>query len=227
MNKTNGVTGLLFMKGHSARVPRKNLRDFAGKPLCQWITQTLLDVEKITQIIVNTDSNEIAEMCSVDPKVKIHMRPQHLLGDRVTAMPLIDWDLRHSEGEIYLQTHSTNPLLTVSTIERAIAAFNTSNDADSLFTVTPQRKRYFWENGTAINHDPNHLIPTQELPPVFEENSCIYIFSKQSFIRCGKRIGSKPIMFPMDALEGIDIDEEHEFLIAETLMRHRQGKSSC
>ena len=78
--------------------------------------------------------------------------------------------------------------------------------------------RLYWKNGTAINHNPSELLRTQDLPPVYEENSNFYIFSKDSFNNCGNnRIGLTPQMFEIDKIEAVDIDNPHDFIIAENL----------
>lgn len=217
------ITAIIFMKGHSARVPRKNVRLLAGRPLCHWILDTLAASAHIRQVIVNTDSAEIADLCRPCAKVKIHERPAHLLGDEIGANPLIEWDLDHSEGEYYLQSHSTNPLLTTATIDAALSAYFSQDAHDSLFSVTPIRKRFYWQDGKPVNHDPANLLMTQNLPPLLEENSCIYLFSKNGFKRSGGRLGRNPLLFPMAALESVDIDEESDFAVADALMNTRIG----
>lgn len=74
--------------------------------------------------------------------MKIHEHPEHLLGDHIGANPLIEWDLGNSNGEYYLQSHSTNPILTTATIDAAVIAYSSQEAHDSLFSVTPVRKRF-------------------------------------------------------------------------------------
>ena len=88
---------------------------------------------------------------------------------------------------------------------------------DSLFSVTPIQTR-FWDAQTRpINHDSSLLLRTQDLPPIFEENSNIYIFNRPNLESTQNRIGKKPLMFEIDPLESWDIDEEIDFRIAEYL----------
>lgn len=218
------ITALLPMKGHSERVSNKNIRPFAGRPLFHHVASTLQACERISTIVINTDSDFIAESAAQHfSKVRILVRPEELRGDFVPMNDIIGYDLRMTEGEHYLQTHSTNPLLTMATIEAAIEQyFGNLRDHDSLFSVTRLQTRLYWESGKPINHNPEELLRTQDLPPVFEENSNFFLFSKASFAAAGnKRIGRKPRMFPMDKLEAVDIDEEVDFQLAETLFRLR------
>jgi len=64
-------------------------------------------------------------------------------------------------------------------------------------------------------------LRTQDLPPVYEENSCIYIFTRQTLAQRRNRIGERPYLFEMDPLEARDIDEEFDFILADLLMRQR------
>lgn len=215
------IIALLPMKGESERVPNKNMREFNGQPLCSVMLDKLDASNLICQVIVNTDSNLIKNYIeSRYDKVKIVERPLELRGHDVSMNKIIDYDISQFPADLYLQTHSTNPLLGVETITAAIERFieNKSNN-DSLFSVTRFQTRFYTENGEALNHDPGVLIKTQDLPLLYEENSCIYIFTKEAFEKNKRRIGDNPILFEIDQLEAIDIDVEEEFVLAEKLYK--------
>lgn len=207
------------MKGNSERVPNKNLKDFNGKPLFHHVLSALQNSNLIDEVIINTDSDKIVESASFFSKVKIHNRPKEICGDFVSMNDIINYDLENSNGDLYLQTHSTNPLLKSETITKAIEEFKNS-DKDSLFSVTKLQTRLYWKDGKPVNHNPEELLRTQDLPPLFEENSNIFIFTKESFAIAGnKRIGLNPFLFEMDKLEAIDIDEPHDFIMAEAIQK--------
>lgn len=212
------IKALIFMKGHSERVPGKNLRPLCGRPLFHWIMDTLSRSRFIREVIVDTDSPEIAEDAKDTFGATIHMRPDYLKGDMVNAISLIEYDIAQTNGEYFIQTHSTNPLVRPATIDRAIETYFAQTAHDSLFSVTPVRTRLYWPDGSGINHDPDHLIRTQDLAPVYEENSCLYIFSRTSFTSRRNRLGVRPMMFEMDRSEAVDIDEEFDFSLAAALM---------
>ena len=73
------------------------------------------------------------------------------------------------------------------------------------------------KNGKPINHNPKKLIPTQDLEKIYEENSNLYIFSKESFLSSSSRIGKNPILFETPKNESIDIDTNEEWEIAESM----------
>ena len=221
------IKAILPMKKHSERISNKNLRDFCGKPLFHRIMESLNQSKYIKEVYINTDSKQISEdALSHFDNVRIIERPEELKGDLVAMNDIIAHDISKLKGEHFLQTHSTNPLLTTDTIDRAIEKyFKNLSSFDSLFSVNRLQTRLYWQNGEPVNHDPQELLRTQDLPPLFEENSNIYIFSRESFKTAGnRRIGLKPQMFEMNKLESIDIDEPEDFILAETLYKQLREK---
>jgi len=205
------IVALLPMKAHSTRVQGKNFRSFCGKPLFRWILETLLSIEDISQIIINTDARHIlAEngLLSSD-RVVIRDRKLVLCGDEVSMNLVIGDDVAHIPADFYLMTHTTNPLMSAKTIRSAITAFRDSqsvDNTDSLFTVDKIQTRFYRADCSPVNHDPDRLIPTQELEPWYEENSNLYIFTADSFSKNKARIGKRPMMFESPPFESIDID---------------------
>ena len=221
------VTALLPMKAHSERVPDKNVKSFCGRPLYHAVLSTLLKSEYIDKVVINTDSKIIKEDALKNfERVVIIDRPKNLQGDLVSMNDIIAYDLSKTDDEYFLQTHSTNPLLRPQTIDLAIETYlKNLKKFDSLFSVTRLQTRLYWKDGSPINHNPNELLRTQDLPPVYEENSNFYIFSKKSFVDAGSfRIGLKPQMFEISKLEAVDIDEPEDWEIAEILYKRRLNK---
>lgn len=205
------IVALLPMKANSERVKGKNFRMFCGKPLFRWILDTLLEVDAIDQVVINTDARHIlAENGLVDSdRVLIRDRPEAICGDLVSMNLVLADDLENVDADVYLMTHTTNPLLSAVTVEKALEAFleaQPNGDADSLFTVDKIQTRFYRADCSPVNHDPNNLVRTQDLEPWFEENSNLYIFTRDSFAKTDARIGTKPMMFESPKFESIDID---------------------
>jgi CMP-N-acetylneuraminic acid synthetase len=219
------VIALVPMRHHSQRVPRKNYRLIAGKPLFHFIIENLKQVPEVSRIVVDTDSPEImGGLAAHFPEVKIIERPEALRSDSLSMNEILLNDVEQLEGEYYLQTHSTNPLVTPLTISNAIQAyFKNLAVFDSLFAVTRLQVRIWDQNGKPLNHDPQELLQTQDLPPVFEENSCFYIFSKSKMLITHNRLGENPMMFEIPREEAWDIDEEVDFQIVELFLKNRKA----
>ncbi len=215
---TNTVTAFLPLKGHSSRVPGKNLRDFHGRPLFHVILEMLANANAVDDIYIDTDSDEIASSAASLPWVKVLRREKRLEGDDVSVNLLIKSFLeRVPEAEHVIQTHATNPLLQSSTIDAAVESYFSDTAHDSLFGVTRYQARFYRADMSPVNHDPRELIPTQDLEPLFLENSNFYIFSRSSFAVHDRRIGEDPGLFEMDPIEAVDIDEERDFQMAQAL----------
>ncbi|MDY6823764.1 MAG: acylneuraminate cytidylyltransferase family protein [Thermodesulfobacteriota bacterium] len=225
------VTALVPMKGHSERVPRKNLAPFMGRPLCHWILTALMSAETIDEIVVDTDSSEVERAVKrLSDSIVVIPRPVAICGDYISMNQVIGHDVQNTDADVYLQTHSTNPLLSWETIDSAVQEFMAQaaeGNIDSLFSVTRHQGRFFDKDLSPVNHDPATLVPTQHLDPLFEENSNLYIFTRQSFETTGARIGRRPAMFETPAFESFDIDTPDDFLLAEVVARGRRAADTA
>jgi CMP-N-acetylneuraminic acid synthetase len=223
---TYNLVALMPMRHSSERVKGKNYRPFGdGRPLFQHVLDTLLETKGIDKVVIDTDSPTVAEICQRSyPEVIIIDRPAHLRDGATPMNNVLLHDVATVESRYYLQTHSTNPLVKTETFERAIARFMENTLVfDTLFSVTKLQTRLWDAMVRAINHNPAILLRTQDLPPVFNENSCMYIFDKKTLVERNNRIGHRPIMFEMDPFEAQDIDEEINFQVAEAIFHATRG----
>jgi CMP-N-acetylneuraminic acid synthetase len=220
------IVALVPMRRHSERVPGKNYRLLAGQPLYSYILKTLLACPEITQVVVDTDSPEITQgIASNFPQVRVLPRPAELTADTVPMNEILLYDTSQVPADLYLQTHSTNPLLKAKTISSAIQRLLSAYpEYDSLFGVTRLNNRLWDQLGRPINHNPAVLLRTQDLPPVYLENSCAYLFSRPILERRRNRLGDRPLMFEIDAAEAWDIDDELDFSITEFLIQRQMSE---
>ena len=219
------LVALVPMRHHSERVPGKNYRPLAGEPLYHHILNTLLAVEAIDRVVVDTDSDLILEGLQQDFSTVTRLRrPEELRAGTIPMNDILLHDVEEVPAEFYLQTHTTNPLLTAETVSGAVKTFfENYPERDSLFGVTRLQTRLYDQHGQPLNHDPNILLRTQDLPPIYEENSCVYIFPRQTLISHRNRLGERPMMFEIPANEAWDIDEELDFTVAETIYKKIHG----
>lgn len=215
------LVALLPMKAHSARVRGKNFRNFAGRPLFRWILDTLLSIEAIDQVVINTDAREILAQNGLveTDRILIRDRKPEICGDLVSMNRVIEDDVNAVAADAYLMTHTTNPLLGRETISDALSGYRAAiaEGYDSLFTVNRFQTRFYREDGSPVNHDPDNLVRTQDLEPWYEENSNLYLFSRESFAKTGARIGERPRMFETPHLESADIDDATGWHLAEII----------
>lgn len=215
------LVALLPIKANSERVPGKNFRNFAGRPLFRWILDTLLSVEKVEQVVINTDASQMLNSHGLpdDDRILLRQRAPELCGDHISMNRIIEDDISTIKSHFYLMTHATNPLIGAETIKKACAELEhkQSEGYDSLFSANRMQSRFYTAEAAPINHDPNNLIPTQDLEPWYEENSNLYLFSRESFDATRARIGKNPILFETPQLESADIDDETGWHLAEII----------
>ena len=224
MTSEQKVVALMPMKAHSERVPHKNFRPLGDRPLFRWVLDTLLSVNEIDQVVINTDARTILVENGLleGPRVLIRDRRPEICGDSVSMNVILADDLKNVPADVYLMTHTTNPFLGPGTIRKALKTFDAAvngGTGDSLFTVNKMQSRFYREDGSAVNHDPQNLVRTQELEPWFEENSCLYAFTAASFHKTQARIGERPIMLETPVIESVDIDTLDDWAHADLIAR--------
>ena len=219
----NKIVALLPMKANSERVKGKNFRELGGKPLFKWILDSLLAVDEIDKVVINTDARHIlAENGLVESeRVVIRDRKPELCGDMVSMNLILADDIQAVDADTYLMTHTTNPLITSATIRAGLNKLTDNPNKDSLFTVNKIQTRFYREDCSAVNHDPDNLLRTQDLEPWYEENSCLFYFTKESFMATQARIGKQPLMMVTPPLESLDIDEPHDWEMVAALADYK------
>ncbi len=220
------VIALVPLKRNSERLKGKNIKPFCGLPLYHIIFSTLQKCDFVEKIVANVDCEEIAQDLQKHfSKVIIIKRPPHLLGEMVTMNTLIEYDITKVESNHFLQTHCTNPLLTENTLKEAISLyFNSLNSYDSLFSVSKIQSRLYREDNSPVNHNPTEMLRTQDMESIYQENSNLFIFSRQSFQKAGNnRIGLAPRRYIQNKIESVDIDYEEDFVLAELIYENRKS----
>jgi len=220
---SESVAAIVPMRHSSSRVVGKNYRPLAGKPLYRHIVESLIAANRVTEVVIDTDSELLWRDAEKEfPGVRLLERPPHLADEMASMNDVLLNTVKQVEADIYLQTHSTNPLVRPTSIDAAIEAFSGGRpEHDSLFSVTPVHKRFWTGDGMPVNHDPDMLLRTQDLPPILEENSCLYLFEREMLERRRNRIGARPLLFGLDPEEAFDIDEELDFLVVEGIVATR------
>jgi N-acylneuraminate cytidylyltransferase len=187
----------------------------------------LESVDEFDDIIVNTDADTILETGEDMFDIKVSERPEHLLGEPTTRN-IIRYEVDRTSADTYVQTYCTNPLLKANTVSDAIERFRETEENDSLFTVTRHQKRLYNEDMEPINHDPLKIQRTQDVEPVYEDNSSIYIYRSDIFQNPDHTIGAVPIgtdpmVYEMNEIEALDIDNKADFEMAEYFHRQWNG----
>jgi CMP-N-acetylneuraminic acid synthetase len=216
------IIAVVPMRHHSERVPGKNYRSLAGTPLYHYVVRTLSSVPEIGLVVIDTDSDVIIEDCAENfPHVQVLVRPEHLRDGGIAMNDVLLNTLDQVDADIVLQTHSTNPFLKADTVSAALRLFmRPDREFDSIFSVTRLQARLWDAETRPVNHDPTVLLRTQDLAPLFIENSCFFIFTPELLRKRRTRIGERPFMVEMAPVEAVDIDTEEDFILAAAIAEH-------
>jgi CMP-N-acetylneuraminic acid synthetase len=213
------VNVILPMRAGSQRVIDKNIKPMNGKPLYEYIIDTLLKCKHIDKIIINTDIQQVLEKYKDNNKFILQQRPEELKGNCDMNWVIKDV-LSKTEGEYFIQLHVTSPLLSAETIDKSVETyFNNKQVNDILFSVNKIQMRFFDKNKKPINHKLSDPPTTQDLDVWYMEDCNLYVFSRSSFNKNTHRIGETPYLFPIHPKESVDIDSDGEFELAEMLIK--------
>ena len=210
------VAALIPIKMNSIRIPKKNIKPFFdGTPLLHFMLKTCVSAKNIDEVYVYCSDASIREY--LIPGVKYLKRPEYLDGDEINANDFIREFIKVVDADIYVNAHITSPFAKVETIEELVERVK-SGEYDSAFCAESIRT-FMWENGKPLNFDPDNFPRTQDLPVIYGETSIAYVFTKESFIKHNRRLGSHPYIKEVGRIEAMDIDYPEDFEICNAIYK--------
>ncbi|MCX6300995.1 MAG: acylneuraminate cytidylyltransferase family protein [Bacteroidia bacterium] len=224
------VVCFLPCRAGSERVKNKNTRQFAGVEggLLEIKLDQLCRCNIIDKIVLSTDDQKVIDISKqFGSRIRIDNRPPELASSDASTDDLIRYTGKIISDPHILWTHVTSPFTGEEVYNRAINdyfKFIKTGKYDSLMSVTPIRVHVWNKKGEPVNYKRGEVRwpRSQQVDPMFEVNSAIFINSRENYIRLEDRIGLHPFLFEMDRTESIDIDYEDDFLLAESIYRFKQ-----
>ncbi|WP_349408711.1 acylneuraminate cytidylyltransferase family protein [Pseudalkalibacillus sp. SCS-8] len=204
------VVAFVPIKLNSQRLPKKNILQLNGKPLCWHILNTLTKVESIDQVYVYCSDELIKNY--IPNKVKFLKRDSRLDGDLIKGYDIYESFINEVESDIYVLAHTTSPFIKSTTINSALKKV-LQGENDSAFSAL-KTQTFAWYRNKPINYDLNDVPRTQDLEPVFIETSAFFIFEKDIFTTHRRRIGFSPYIQEVNNIEAVDIDTKEDYELA-------------
>ncbi len=212
------IIGFVCIKLNSERLPNKNIKLLNNKPLCTYIFNTLLKIKELDTIYVYCSDYKIMEYIENNEKIIFIKRDEKYDTNETTVNDLLISFSKLVNADYYIMCHTTSPFTNHKSIQSALNILFTGG-YDSVFSVI-KTQTFMWNiNKIPLNFDINNIPRTQDLDPVYLENSGFYIFNRKDIIK-GNRIGSNPYLYEVNNIESIDIDYEYDFKIAELVLSH-------
>ena len=226
-------------RGGSRRLPGKNIRPLAGKPLLVWTLEAARQSRHVDDVVVSTDSPEIAEVARQHGVEVPFLRPAELATDTATTESalrhaLAQWEKyrgRHYDYVVVLQP--TSPLRRAAHIDEAIEKA-VERSAEAIVSVCPAEHPPQWMNVLPEDDSMTGFLEpsvvgrrSQDLPVFFRLNGAVSVVMAD-VIRAGQSIWSLSKIYAcrMAAEDSVDIDTQVDFLLAEALMKLRQQNKS-
>ena len=217
------IVSFIPIKLNNQRLPGKNTMLLNGRPMCDYIFKTISEVDSIDEKYVYCSDETIKPYISQyeDKGLRFLKRDSYLDGFQVKGLEIIDYFVRDVDADIYVLTHVTQPFTKSSSISSALEKV-ISGEYDSAFSAI-ELQDYMWKDGSPLNYDPENIVRTQDLDPIYMETGAFFIFRKEVFTKLGRRIGVKPYIHIIDQIEAIDIDTAEDFQLAQAVAQYLGG----
>lgn len=205
----------------SQRVKNKNTKPFASSSLLEIKIRQMLRIKAlghIDEVIVNSDSKAMLELATKLGATPIE-REKYYASSEVPINEALHNFASNAPGEYILLCNATSPLITDESIIACIQTFKKNFSTYDSLATTNLCKEFLYLNGKALNYDPTHKPRSQDLPDILVLNSALYIISRTLMLQKCDVVGDKPYFFTLSQLEGVDIDSELDFEIAEFLYK--------
>lgn len=208
------IVAVVPMKLNNERLPGKNTKCFEnGKPLCTYILNTLLKIKKIDEVYVYCSNEKIKDY--IPCGIKFLKRSVAFDTSDTKMNEILKAFSDEIDSDIYVMTHATSPFISKLSIEKGLEKV-INGDYDSSLAVKKMQD-FLWKDDKPFNYDLRNIPRTQDLDPIYKETSGFYIYKKNVIKEYNRRVGFKPYLQEVNEIEGIDIDEEIDFVIANAI----------
>lgn len=229
----NKILAIIPARGGSKGVPRKNIRELAGKPLIAWTIEEAKKSKYITRLILSSEDDEIIEVAKKYGCEVPFVRPKELAKDDTPGIDPVLHAIEQCPGYDYVMLlQPTSPLRTVKDIDECIE-FVINNKIETCVSVTESEKSPYWmykvdskgKMEPLINQN-KIIVRRQELPTVYMLNGAIYMAKIDRLLQEKSFLNSYTKAFIMCKENSFDIDTEMDLLICEYLLDNRKYKKN-
>lgn len=211
------IVSFIPIKLNNQRLPGKNTMILGGRPTCDYIFETISNVDTIDEKYVYCSDETIKKYIEPysEKGLRFLQRDAYLDGFHVKGLEIIERFVKDVDADIYVLTHVTQPFTKSESIKKALDKV-ISGEFDSAFSAV-MLQDYMWMNGKPLNYDMKNIVRTQDLDPIYIETGAFFIFRKEVFTKLGQRIGNKPYIYEIDQFEAVDIDTAEDFEFAKAV----------
>ena len=207
------IVSVIPIKLNNERLPGKNTKALAGKPLIQYVQENLLSEKRISERYIFCSNDKIKDYMLTG--ITYLKRPQYLDEPSSNFTQIFEEFSHRIPADIYIYAHATAPFIESQTTKECLDKV-LSGEFDSAFCAV-KIQDFLWKDGKPLNFDAANLPRSQDLPPIYRETSGIYVFHAEVFAKYKQRIGAKPFIKEVSYREAVDINTLDDFKLAEIL----------
>lgn len=211
------IVSFIPIKLNNQRLPGKNTMILNGRPMCDYIFETISKIDSIDEKYVYCSDEAIKPYIKPyeSKGLRFLKRNPYLDGFQVKGLEIIEQFVNDVDADIYILTHVTQPFTKRESIARAIEKVATQG-FDSAFSAVVLQD-YMWMDGKPFNYDMKNIVRTQDLEPIYMETGAFFVFRKEVFTELKQRIGNNPYIYEIDQFEAVDIDTAEDFEFAKAV----------
>lgn len=223
---------IITARGGSKRIPKKNIREFCGKPIIAYGIESALESGLFDEVMVSTDSEEIAEIAKKYGAKVPFMRSTKTSNDYATTADVLlevleCYKKNGKEFDTMVCIYPTAPFVTSEKLCKAVEVLENSDVVEVLpvvrFSYPPQRG-YIEKDGILEMKYPQYLNSrSQDLEPIYHDVGQFYCFNIRKYLECNGIITSGIAPIVVSELEVQDIDNEEDWKIAELKYKLYKG----
>ena len=218
---------IITARGGSKRIPRKNIKDFLGKPIIAYSISAALEAGIFDEVMVSTDDSEIAEVSRKFGAKVPFMRSEFSSGDYASTRDVLvevlnEYEKRGKTFEYFSCVYPTAPFVTPEKLKNAFDLLKRSN-ADEItpviqFSYPPQRAFVIHDDGLVYQYPQYESSRSQDLEPIYHDCGQFYFYRTDIYRGLEKGTGKRlPIIMPEEETQ--DIDNISDWLLAEIKYR--------
>lgn len=222
MNRLSKRIAIITARGGSKRIPKKNIKNFCGKPIIAYSIEAAISSGLFDEVMVSTDSEEIAEIAKKYGASVPFMRSAEASNDYATTNDVLievfnEYKKRGQEFDVAVCIYPTAPFVTVDKLKRAIDMVE-KDGADAVtpvvqFSFPPQRAFIIRDNALEYQYPENASARSQDLEAVYHDCGQFYVMRPYNILHDVESTMTMPLI--MKESEVQDIDTIEDWKIAE------------
>ena len=229
--KSKNNVAIILARGGSKTIPKKNIKDFCGKPLIAWSIEHAKNSKNIKNVWVSSDDKKILKIAKKYGAQTI-LRPKSLAKNTSTSVSgwlhaIDEIEKIDKKIDIVVALQPTSPIREKNDLDKGISKFE-RNNFDSMFSGSDIGNFFIWkkhgETHSSINYNFHNRPRRQDFEKQYVENGSFYIFTPKTIRKFNNQLGGKIGIFLMEFWKSFEIDNYDDLKFLKIIMKNYLSK---